>query len=138
MTMIQQKPSRPGWYWVEIPNNVPLQPALVFDGGDGFGLLYTLDRIDGAEDDRSRDGLVLDLATDGMLWSDEPIRPPTGRSTMTALQRTALSIVIAFGLGVLLTLEKTDAATMVATQGCQPAGTVDMRAEPMPMTGGRS
>lgn len=78
MKMTHDRPTAPGWYWAEIPNNVPLQPVLVFDGGEGFGLLYTLSAIDDNHDDSDRDGLSLDTAAKCMLWSTESIAMPDG------------------------------------------------------------
>jgi hypothetical protein len=74
--MTHQRPTVPGWYWAENRGGVPLQPVFVFNGGDGFGLLYTLERIREDEDDSDRDGKPMDIAHRSWLWSTEPIPMP--------------------------------------------------------------
>lgn len=76
MKMTHTRPTAPGWYWATNTKGVPLQPVLVFNGGDGFGLLYTLERIREDDDDSDRDGLSLDVAHKSWMWSDEPIPFP--------------------------------------------------------------
>jgi hypothetical protein len=74
MELTTKRPAIAGWYWYSLPGSWPLQPVFVFDGGPGFGLLYTIERLDD-EDDKSRDGLALDLASPSTLWSKFPILP---------------------------------------------------------------
>jgi hypothetical protein len=76
MKMTTQKPTKPGWYWYELPGSWPLQPALVFDGGIEFDLMYTLDAVDDDHDDSDRDGLELHKATPNTIWSTDPIETP--------------------------------------------------------------
>jgi hypothetical protein len=111
MQLTTHRPTRAGWYWVQIPGHRPLQPVLVFEGGEGFGLLYTWDAIDADHDDSDRDGLPVDLSHPTTLWSEAPIPEPTGRAGMRPAQRAVLSVVIAFGLGVLVTLDRAEADT---------------------------
>lgn len=78
MKMTNVRPGAPGWYWYELPGNWELQPALVFDGGPEVGLMYTLAEVEAQSRDLTRDGLVLEMASDASRWSDEPIFPPRG------------------------------------------------------------
>lgn len=140
MQLTTHRPARAGWYWAEIPGDRPLQPVLVFDGGTGFGLLYTWDAIDDNHDDTDRDGLPVDLSAPSMLWSEAPIPEPAGRAAMTPLQRAAIGLVLAFGGGVLLTLERAEVETRdrvaAAVQLCP--GQVDMLAAPQNVQGDRT
>lgn len=76
MKMTHIRPTVPGWYWAELPRSTPLQPVLVFDGGFGFGLMYTVDCIGDDEDDSDRDGLPVEMADGSWLWSTDPIPMP--------------------------------------------------------------
>lgn len=140
MKMTHRRPTAPGWFWAELPGSRPLQPVLVFNGGEGFGLLYTYDAVDDRHDDTDRDGLPVDLASTGYLWSELPIPLPDGRTTMTPLQRAAIGLVMAFGCGVLLTLERAEVETRdriaAAVQLCP--GQVDMLAAPQNVQGDRT
>ncbi|WP_374495351.1 hypothetical protein [Zoogloea sp.] len=111
MQLTTHRPTRAGWYWAQIPGSRPLQPVLVFDGGDGFSLLYTWDAIDQGHSDADHDGLPVDLSAPSMLWSEAPIPAPTSRAGMAPAQRAVLGIVMAFGLGVLVTLDRAEADT---------------------------
>lgn len=111
MHLTTHRPTRAGWYWAQVPGHRPLQPVLVFEGEEGFGLRYTWDAIDQDHDDTDRDGWPVDLSHPSMLWSEAPIPAPTSRAGMAPAQRAVLAFVMAFGLGVLVTLDRAEADT---------------------------
>ncbi len=80
MQMINERPTSPGWYWYELPGSWALQPALVFDGGPGFGLMYTLEPVDTDHDDTDRDGLDMAKCSENARWSSAPILPPNDQA----------------------------------------------------------
>jgi hypothetical protein len=73
VSMANTRPTAPGWYWYELPGSWALQPALVFDAGDGLGLFYTLDPIASDVKDAERDGFSMDKCSENARWSSERI-----------------------------------------------------------------